>query len=135
MLCLLLGLVHRVDPLLELRFPGRLDRSGLDACVDLVLVDEPLANHPVLQNRDDVREHIVVAQAGGEVVAEEPAVQPDPPAEQEEVEDDTPYTFEELSDYTDEELRQVYEYWGLGEFPEKRSMAIKRILEVQEQGV
>lgn len=73
-------------------------------------------------------------------VEETPAEQvdlPDNKAEEDSSEegDDTPYTFEELSDYTDDELRQVYEYWNLGEFPEKRSMAIKRILEVQEKGV
>lgn len=69
-------------------------------------------------------------------VDETPADLPEEKAEEESAEgDDTPYTLEELSDYTDDELRQVYEYWNLGEFPEKRSMAIKRILEVQEKGV
>ena len=68
---------------------------------------------------------ITVDTATGEPVAQETV----------EENDETPYTFEELSDYTDEELHQVYEYWGLGAFPEKRSMAIKRILEVQEKGL
>ena len=118
------------EDIIELAFPEEQSKDAVDATEVLTegeSVAEPEPAKPV-------EEAPAEAPVADEPVAETPAEEP---VAQENVEnsDETPYTFEELSDYTDEELHQVYEYWGLGEFPEKRSMAIKRILEVQEKGL
>ena len=107
------------EDVIKIAFPDEQSKDAVDATDVLTEGKEVVEPEPAKP----------VEETPAETSAEEPATQ-----ETAEEGDDTPYTFEELSDYTDEELHQVYEYWNLGEFPEKRSMAIKRILEVQEHG-
>lgn len=118
------------EDIIDLAFPEEQKKDAVDATDVLTggeAVTEPEPAKPVEETQVEAP---VVEEPVAETPAEEPVAQ-----ENVENSDETPYTFEELSDYTDEELHQVYEYWGLGEFPEKRSMAIKRILEVQEKGL
>jgi len=102
------------EDIIDIAFPKDTKPEGLDGTEALTggePVQEPEPAKPVEETAVETP------------VAEEPA--------EEDVED-KPYTMEELQDYTDDELHQIYEAWELGPFPEKRSMAIKRILEVQE---
>jgi len=105
------------EDIIELAFPNEKEGTPIDGTEALpeVKEEEPVPATPV------------------EEVKEEPKAEPAESVEQESVDnsDDKPYTFEELSDYSDDELHQIYEAWELGEFPPKRSMAIKKILEVQ----
>ena len=124
------------EDIIELAFPEEQSKDAVDATDVLTegeAVVEPEPAKPVEVTEVPVT-YTTNPPQDGTMTVETPAEEP---VAQENVEksDETPYTFEELSNYTDEELHQVYEYWGLGEFPEKRSMAIKRILEVQEKGL
>lgn len=107
------------EDIIDIAFPAEKNKDAVDGTEALTggeAVEEPVPATPVEEQK-------------AEPVAET--------VEQESVDnsEDKPYTFEELSDYSDDELHQIYEAWELGEFPPKRSMAIKKILEVQESGV
>lgn len=115
------------EDIIDIAFPNEKKQETLDGTEALAgAVEEPTPATPV---------EVVEEPKTEEQKVEEPKAEP--VVEQESVDnsEDKPYTFEELSDYSDDELHQIYKVWELGEFPPKRSMAIKRILEVQEQGM
>lgn len=108
------------EDIIDIAFPKTEKPEGLDGTEALTEgkpVEEPEPAKPVEEPKEESK-------------AEEPVAQ-----ETVDEDEEKPYTMEELQDYTDDELHQIYEAWGLGAFPEKRSMAIKRILEVQETGI